>query len=612
MHRRAPVPRRPFLSRTAILALPLLVAAGCMDTAPPVGPGDSMLPQHLLSDGSTDGEFRGFLFLPPLVGSPDKGGQSPIPDLSPHAEVCLLDTSGGAWVCEAGPAFRTFAASAIAYDGDHYKVEWDTKDPAQPPVLTSDPNGSRFTYRLTVFLGSLKLGFVDLQFGDNGGTAKNLSTNDVVGLKDGRTVPVNFFIGGSLETDLGCITGYDCQVATFAAGEEKLILTRDGDAVLYIPAGATGGTGTIVARIAEVPADECDLGVDLPWYNSCYEYDLFPDQVLSQAVIVAQCIDTNSVPAGRLGELQLGARHDDPPAGIPQFELLANVASPVTLSCDDYVPGPTPTGFAAALRKAGRGLADFVFGSPVYAGHSGLGGAPLDLSTIAWVDPGLRIAGFSAQRGGFSSIYSAALLPAMQALEATYPNVWRDTASTITSTLLDGDVDVVLLGTGFNNTGTIQALSPAEQSALFEYVEHGGCAILLPDNSTFGGAGSDAVNESLVDAFGLNITGTLNGGQTATVTGASAAVQGITTFQQNYPGWFDGIGQGTVLATNPGGPALVEIAAGVLGPNSGPVFAVSDVNTFFAAGYAGYFGNAANQQLLLNMVDACGTEPLVP
>jgi hypothetical protein len=614
MHWRTPVPRRPTMKRRALLALPLLAALGCMDTGPSTGPGGlSEQLGALLSDGSTDGEFQGFLFLPPLVGSPDKGGQSPIPGLAPHAEVCLLDTSGSEWVCEAGPAFRTFGPSAIAYDGDHYKVEWDTKDPAHGEILTSDPNGIQFTYRLTVFLGSLQLGFVDLQFGSNGGTAKNLSTNDVVGLKDGRTVPVNFFIGGSLETDLGCITGYDCQVATFPAGEETLILTRDGDAVLYIPAGATSGTGTIVARIAEVPADMCDLGVDLPWYNSCYEYDLFPDQVLSMPVIVAQCIDTSSVPAGRLGELQLGARHDDPPAGIPEFELLANVASPATLSCDDYVPGPAPTGFAALLKGVGRVVADFVFGTPVYAGHSGLGGAPQDLSTIAWVDPGLRIAGFNTQRGGFSSLSSAEFLPAMQALEATYPNVWRDTASTITSTLLDGDVDVVLLATGFNNAGAIAALSAAEQSALFEYVEHGGCAILLPDNDSFGGAGTDAVNESLINVFGLSVTGTLNFNQTATVTGTGAAVQGITSFTQNYPGWFDGLGQAPVaateLATNQGGPAMVEIAAGVLGPHSGPVFAFSDINAFWG-GTSGRFTTGQNAQLFLNTVNACGTEPL--
>jgi hypothetical protein len=610
MHRRTTVPRHLSFSRTAVLALPLLAALGCADSVPPMAPGGPIAPQHLLSDGSTDGEFEGFLFLPPLVANPNKGGQTSMPGLAPHAEVCLLDTSAPQWACVQGNPHRTFAPSEIVYDSDHYKVDWDTKDPAHAPLLTSSVDGTHYTYRLTVLLGSLQLGFVDLQFGSNGGTAKNLTTDDVIGLKDGRTVPVKFFIGSLLEADLGCVGGLDCQVATFTAGEETTILSRDRQAVLHIPAGATGGTGTIVARIAEIPLADCDLGVNLPTYNSCYEYDLFPKQVLSQPVIVGQCLDTNSVPPGRLGEVQLGARHYNPPAGIPEFELMPNVAAPAGLSCDGYVPAMAANGVAAALRYAVRGVADFVFGTPAYAGHSGLGGAVRDLSTIAWVDPGLRIAGFSLQRGGFSSLSSAALLPAMQALEATYPNVWRDTASTITATLLDGDVDVVLLGTGFSNAGAITALSPAEQSALFDYVMHGGCAILLPDNSTFGGGTTPAVNQSLINAFGLSITGTINGAVTATVTGTSAAVQGITSFTQNYPGWFNGIGQGTTQATNSGGPAMVEIAAGVLGPHSGPVFAFSDVNMFFAAGAAGYFNTGQNAQLFLNTVNACGTEPL--
>lgn len=609
MHRRTPVPRHSSQKRRVLLALPLLAALGCADADAPMEPLGSLNPADL-RDGSTNGDFKGFLFLPPLVANPDKGGQSALPGLAPHAEVCLLDTSAAEWVCGAGDPYRTFTPAEIAYASDHYKVEWNTQDPAYEPPLTSEPNGDQFTYRLTVFLGPLRLGFVDLQFGATGGTAKNLTTDEVVGLKDGRTIPVNFFIGSSLETDLGCVTGLDCRIATFTPGEETKVLTRDGDAVLYIPAGATSGAGTIVARIAELDPSLCVLGVNLPWYNSCYEYDLFPKQVLAEAVVVAQCIDTSSVPEGRLEELQLGARHHDPSS----FELLPNVAAPAGLTCDDYVPGPDPSGLAAVLKSAGRGVADFLFGTPAYAGHSGLGGSARSLSTIAWVDPGLRVAGFSAQRGGFSSIFSTALTPAMQALEATYPNVWRDTASTITSTLLDGDVDVVLLGAGFNNTGAIAALTAAEQNALLEYVQHGGCAILMPDNSTFGGGGTGAVNQSLISVFGLTITGTLNGAQTANVTGNSAAVQGITSFVQNYPGWFSGTapGQGTVLANNSGGPAMVEIAAGVLGSHSGPVFAFSDVNAFFAQGSAGYFHIAANRQLFLNTVNACGTEPLAP
>ena len=112
MHCRTPVPRHPSVTLTAVLALPLLAVLGCADTVPPTAPGDPLMPGHpaaALIDGSTGGEFDGFLFLPPLVASPAKGGQSSIPGLAPHAEVCLLDTSGTEWVCEDGAPYRTFA-----------------------------------------------------------------------------------------------------------------------------------------------------------------------------------------------------------------------------------------------------------------------------------------------------------------------------------------------------------------------------------------------------------------------------------------------------------------------------------------------------------------------
>lgn len=96
MFRRPPAPRHASMKPKAVFALPLLVVLGCMDTDPPTGPGDPIVPQHpaaLLVDGSTGDQYAGFLLLPPLVASPNEGGQSALPGLAPHVEVCLLDTS---------------------------------------------------------------------------------------------------------------------------------------------------------------------------------------------------------------------------------------------------------------------------------------------------------------------------------------------------------------------------------------------------------------------------------------------------------------------------------------------------------------------------------------
>lgn len=608
-------------------ATPFLISA-CEEG----GMSGPLMPEHPnaeLKDGSTtDGEYKGFLFLAPLVATPDKGGQSPIPGLAPHAEVCLLNTVDTPWACES--TYRTFSAAEITYNGAHYAMQWDTQDPNHTvQLLTSDPNGVQHTYRLTVFLGSLQLGFVDLQFGDNGGTAKNLTTDEIVGLKDGRTVPVNFFLGDALEDDI-CGEGLDCQLGTAYWDQYNLFVTRDKQALLEIPVGALPEGGPYSVIIRELPEAECDFdfpadlpnGAFLPEYHACYDYTLDPDPILLSEVVVGQCIDENAA-GDRIEELQLGARHsadpDERPEGVPEYELLPNVSLPETLLCDGYAP-PQPSTSLAFLGEATQNVLAFLFGTPAYAGHSGLGGAARELSIVKWVDPGVRVAGFSESRGGVSSIRSPALDPAMQALVATYGYVWRDTSSVLSGSLFDGDVDVTILGTPKTQHAGITALTAAEQEALEQYVLHGGCAILMPDHVSFAGVGiTDTINESLIEPFGLDITGTVAAiGTMAYVVNAdsSTVVDGITTFRQTYPGWFDGIGQGIVLANNSGGPALVEIAAGVLGAYAGPVFAFSDVNMFSAgpydSGYYGLFGDAANRQLFLNTVNACGTEPSPP
>ncbi len=606
-----PVPPRSALRAGIAAAVAALSLAGC-DAGGATAPAAPASPDAQIVDGAHGGAYHGFLFLPPLTDNPDLGGQTPLAELAPRVEICIVDMSANPWSCDENGAVLTFDPSEISYVSGHYQVDWDTQSPYQVKPTSS---GDTTTYRLTAFLGSVALGHVDLQFGSNGGSAKNLSTDDVVGLKDGRTMPVKFFLGSSLNDDV-CGEGNDCKLGTAYPAQDNLFVTRDGDALLYIPDGALPSGGPYHVKIEEksctldFPADlySAANSENLPEYNSCYEYTIEDESNpqthvdLLAPVTVGQCRAENEIPAGHEDELQLGAYHPH----NQTYELLPNTDVPTTLSCDDYTPPGTQITF---LSRAVRGVRDFFLGEPAYAGHLGLGGSVRDLSTIKWVDPGLRVAGFSELRGGFSSVRSGALSEAMNLLRDTYGYVWRDTASTLSSSLFDPDVDVALLGTGKSNTSAITALGSAEQTALHDYVANGGCAILLPDNDSFGGAGTDAVNESLIDPFGLDITGTLNNQRTATTSGSLTVVSGVGSFLQNYPGWFDGTGAGTPFASNDGGTAALEIEPGMIGAGSGPVFAFSDVNQFFGGNYAGKIGNASNRTLLVNSVAACGTEP---
>ncbi|MFP4623536.1 MAG: hypothetical protein ACLFRX_05105 [Gemmatimonadota bacterium] len=642
-------------SRTAAPALALaflLLLSACEEGG---NAGDPLAPDPAareLSDGNDGGDYDGFVWLPPLVNMADRGGQEPVPGLAPRVVICEVVQDVGGWYC--GEVIRAFEPGGVVYDEDHYKVEWDTGAPDyafEPSLDLDDPEN---VYRISVHLGSRLLGFADVALGETGGAAKKLTSDGVVGIKHGRTMPLNFFLGTGLEEDL-CGDGYDCRIGTAYHDQDNAFITRDGDAALFLPATALPEGGPYTVLIRELPASECEFafpadlpaGSTLPEFPACYEYTLDPDPVLTDFATVGQCVDRGAVAAyegvtdpdalvveERIDELQLGARHSadaaERPAGVAEYELLENVPAPLPLSCDDYEAGPASTGVAAIVRGVTRSLTELFVGRAAYAGHIGLGGAARELSIVQWVDPGLRIAGFDSDRGGFISPLGQPLSDALDLLVAEYGYVTRSTADSLqrpgvlaapdasdVAPLLHEHIDLVLIGTVETNTGAIEPLDPAyEQPALATFVDAGGCAILLPDNDTFGGAGTDVVNESLLDPFGLDITGTLGGQQTAVVTAAGTthpATAGITSFLQNFPGWFDGTGGGTILAENPGGPAMVAIAGGQGSyGSSGPVFAFSDANQFFGTAYAGKLGTVSNQQLFVQTVAACGTEPPAP
>jgi len=215
-------------------------------------------------------------------------------------------------------------------------------------------------------------------------------------------------------------------------------------------------------------------------------------------------------------------------------------------------------------------------------------------------EPPVVIAGWDTTRGGNYSLNSTDSAQARSDLQAQYSDVdFRALGALAAGNL--ADVDVVVLSSVRTNSGAISPiLSGAEQSALYNFVLGGGCAILFPDNSTFAGGGSDPANESLIDPFGLDITGTLGGGYSATVNSTWSAV---TSYVGNYAGWFDGTSGATVLGTLASSqPSLVEFAPSDLGSGSGRVVVFSDANVFFGGGAGKY---SSNTQLFLDTVDAC-------
>jgi len=207
----------------------------------------------------------------------------------------------------------------------------------------------------------------------------------------------------------------------------------------------------------------------------------------------------------------------------------------------------------------------------------------------------LVVGGWDAARGGFSSFPTTpAFGGARTALEAAYDVEYR-TFNAVSGPALDG-VHLAILGSVAGNSSgqTITVLSQGEQDALYAFADGGGCEILITDGSSF-----NVGNNSLTAAFGLatpaDPAGLLSGQNTATLLAAG-------TYETNFAGYYSGEGTGgTTLAVFV--DAANKIAA-VEFTGLGPVFAFSDINTFWTK--TGPIGLAFEDTgLLLDAVEAC-------
>jgi len=151
----------------------------------------------LISDQAHNAGTPGFFFLPPMVAQPAysgafKAGLSPvvtIEELAPGSRgtIATFTTSSGT------------NGHLVKDDGvDHYQVNWDTRPFDLDPALT---------YRIHVVLQNFELGFADVDVVVSGNQLKNVQTNEVIPLLDGRTLPIKFRIQ---QEALRCV-GVECR-----------------------------------------------------------------------------------------------------------------------------------------------------------------------------------------------------------------------------------------------------------------------------------------------------------------------------------------------------------------------------------------------------------------
>ncbi len=180
-------------SRLLVCAI-LTFAVGCSDspTADLLEPRPH--PGFAISDAVHGGGNEHFFWLPPMVGAPAGFNGAFDGSLAPEVRICEWD--GGCaveiarYTTTTGPGSETVRVSPA---DEHYAVSWRTSD----FDVTPGP-----TYRISVFVDGLELGLADVQLVTNGNEARNITTSELIGLKDGRTLPVRFRIEeGATEVD---------------------------------------------------------------------------------------------------------------------------------------------------------------------------------------------------------------------------------------------------------------------------------------------------------------------------------------------------------------------------------------------------------------------------
>jgi hypothetical protein len=331
------------MKRVAIIALAAAGLIGCQGDRTLTPPGG---PSALIQDAHHNDGNAFFFWLPPVLQQQAPPTQVFSGDLRPVITIRAL--------CS-GAIIRTFSEAEVQVANAHYQADWHTDQDNLDPGCT---------YRMTVSVGSDELGFADVDVVADGRELKNVNTDEFIPLLDDRTLPIAFFIGvGSLCRQEA---GVDCGEGTAHPGENTTIVTTNGRAGVFIPAGAVDQDVTIIIEsVDDRPCIDGLLGQTFEGEpgadgNSCYDFRTDPPLAritetgrFNTNVTVGICADFGDLDHTTLDLLQIYQL--DVVDGEPNVRALDNVPARF-LRCDpDYSPSFGSVG-RSVLDLATRGL----------------------------------------------------------------------------------------------------------------------------------------------------------------------------------------------------------------------------------------------------------------
>ena len=333
----------------------------------------------LIQDANQANGNAFFFWLPPMVNQQPASGQVFSAQLSPTVTISNLCT---------GNVIRTFAGADVTSDNNQFQAVWHTAD---------DNLDSTCTYRIAVTAGSRQLGVADVDVVDSGRELKNVDTDQYIPLLADRSLPIQFFIGVGSQ----CVSAEsDCGEATVQPGASITIVTREGQAGVFVPAGAVDQPVTLIIESAN--DRPCIAGLLEPVFsgsigpvgNSCYDFHTEPPLTEVNAigkfntnVTVGICPDLTGVPHVTQDLLQIFQLHI---GADPAIRPLNNV--PATfLHCDPLFQqvlgsrGSRSGGVLGGLRALF--LPQPLFASTTTAFDLGAGGQTDMFSRFTWALP---------------------------------------------------------------------------------------------------------------------------------------------------------------------------------------------------------------------------------
>ena len=379
------------MKRTVFTVAVVAVLAACQSdrTSPP----DI---SALIQDANHNAGNAFFFWLPPVINQQPPATQVFSGQLSPLVTITNL--------CLGGGVVRTFSGADLSVSNAAYHVNWHTAQDNLNPACT---------YRVSVTVGTKLMGFADVDVVSNGSELKNVVTNEFIPLLDDRTLPLQFFIGVGSQ----CVrTGSDCGEGTAHPDKGTVIVSENGQAGVFVPAGAVGADVTISVESSD--ERPCIPGLLAPFFpgstgavgNSCYEFHAdppLPGGRFNTNVTVGICPDANAfaLDHGTLDLLQIfqfDAGQESP------IRALNNVPAPF-LHCD---PNFNPT-FGARRSLFGdlaRSFAALFSPRPLYASSRrmmfdlGAGGSTDGFSRFEWALPSAVNINFDIGADGSSPV----------------------------------------------------------------------------------------------------------------------------------------------------------------------------------------------------------------